>query len=273
MIKSFKNQIKYEIKVGILLNWKRYLFILGIFSLFACCLFFSMDRNIANHLNISDYLVRIFMGTSEWKFADRSNTFYLPKEWAVIEIMYFLFICIYSKQDYKLREEQVLLRSQNIVIWWIGKCIWLILTTLCYYFIFYGVFVLISIITGTGLNGAVNIQNVWGLEKISLNFNEAFLVLYILPWMTSLAIGFFQMLFSMIINPIAAISMSITYLIAAVYVSKPWLLGNYSMILRDYQVIGQRGVNGRDGLIYSFIIAISAIVAGCFYMKKKRSFI
>ncbi len=271
MIKSFKNQIRYEIKVGIFLNWKKYLFITGIFILFACCLFFSIDRNIARKLNVSDYLVKIFMGTSEWKFADKSNTFYLPKEWAVVEIMYFLFICTHLKQDHKLREEQVLLRSQSIVIWWIGKCAWLILTTFCYYFTFYSVFLFISIITGTGFDGAVNIQNVWGLQKISLNFHEGFLFLYVLPSMTALAIGFSQMLFSVIINQIAALCMSITYLITAVYISRPWLLGNYSMLLRNYQIMGHGGVHGRDGIIYSAVIIVFTIVAGCVYMKRKRN--
>lgn len=271
MIKSFKRQVVYEWKAGIRSRVKMYLLVLLIFLLLGISIWISADAEMVKTLTVSDYLTKIFLGITEMKTADRTTSFYLPKEWAIVQVVYLLFISTYPKKDETERGYQVLLRNQNKKIWWFGKCQWLVMTTFFYYALLYFVLLFISTATGEGFVFDVAIRNIWGLQKLKMQTGEGWLALYIMPWLSMMAIGFGEMLLSFLLNPAAAVGISLCYLISSIYVAAPWLLGNYSMIVRNSQVMESGGVSCFYGIIESVGVIGVILLAGSIYMRKRET--
>ncbi|MDD4369591.1 MAG: hypothetical protein PHD56_00705 [Anaerostipes sp.] len=266
MIWSFKQQLKYEYRAGIKVRWKQYMGLVLVFFLLGACIYHSAGEKVAGNLTLTDYLVKIFSGIDEMKKADRTMAFYLPKEWGVVEILYLLFVVNYPKSDYEQRGYQVILRTKSKSMWWIGKCSWLVMTTICYY----GIFYLVMLVCSMFRYQDMTVRNVWGIQQIILSHGEGILSIYLMPWITMLAIAFVMILLSMTFNQIVAVSAAICYLISAVYISKSWLLGNYTMLLRNQQILGSDGVTCRQGILFSLGIIIITTLVGMKYMKNKK---
>ncbi|MGN0291743.1 MAG: hypothetical protein ACI4C5_07410 [Lachnospiraceae bacterium] len=268
MGKSFKNQIRYDMRVGILLEWKFYLCFFLVFLILGGSLFLTGKAEQIPCFNFMDYLVKIFEGIVEFQKMDRLSSFYIPKEWLLVQFPFLVYIAKYPKRDWEQRGVQMILRSQSKVCWWLSKCIWLLTSAVLYYAVFYLAIAIVSVLGGGSLS--LRIRDVWeyGIEELFLA--EGLRILLLMPCLCSVAVGMLQMFVSFLISPIIALCISLAYFILSVAVEKSWILGNYTMLIRNRQIDTINGVKSETGILIAMIMIVFGIVSGMEYLKRKE---
>lgn len=218
-----------------------------------------------------DYLIKIFAGTQEIRQMERASSFYIPKEWLIVEFLFFILIAKYPKKDLEEQGIQVLLRTRSKGVWWLSKCIWLICSGVLYYGVFYLAMIVNAIVDNpmTGLH--IKIRDIWQIGLEGCSQMEVNMILFVMPLLCSLAIGMVQMLLSIAFSPVLALCVSIAYQVLAVAVQKSWILGNYTMLCR-HEPIYVNGVRDWKGILFSTGIFFIGIFLGMKHMKKKEFF-
>lgn len=270
MKKYFRNQIKQDLKIGIALEWKVYLCLFLVFLAVGGLLSATAGNNQMEHLTWIDYLVKIYEGGPEFQKLDRRISFHIPKEWLIVQFLFFISISKYPKRDLEQRGIQMILRSQNKKGWWMSKCIWLFVNAILYYGLFYLAIFVVSFVRGGGLTQKFVIRDVWHIGLNSLSQTEGMLTLLIMPCICAVAIGMVQILLSLVLSAGIALCVSIGYLVLSVAVESKWILGNYTMLIRNRQLDPMHGVSNWMGIVISAGIMILSILAGTVFIKKKE---
>lgn len=171
-------------------------------------------------------------------------------------------ICDYPVNDLNELGLQSMLLSRSRRKWIMSKFIWTALMVCIFYALTFGILLLESII-----------QNNFSEEIISLSM-KAFLmgdkwfIPYILPMLSDIAIAVLQMTLSFLTNPFLAYIFSIIYLIISVYVKNAFLLGNYSMLLRNIH-LADNGLHTEMGVVSCSFVIIISICISIFLIKKR----
>lgn len=266
MGRSFRNQLKYDIRVG--LEWKFYLCLFLIFLFLGGSVCLAGREMGIMELGFMDYLVKIFEGIEEFQRMDRIASFYIPKEWLLAQFPFLLYIAKYPKRDWDQRGMQMVLRSQSRVLWWLSKCIWLMVSAMLYYVVFYFAIAVVTMVGGGNLN--LQIRDVWEIGFGGMSRQEEVRILLLMPWLCSIAIGILQMLLSFILSPVIALCISIAYLVLSVAVEKSWILGNYTMLIRSHEYDVMKGVRSGVGVVISVCIICFGILTGMKFIKGKE---
>lgn len=266
MGKSLRNQVRYDLRVG--LEWRFYLCFFLIFLFLGGSVLFAGRGAGISELNFMDYLVKIFEGIEEFQRMDRISSFYIPKEWLIVQFPFFVYIAKYPKRDWDQRGAQTVLRSQSKVFWWLGKCVWLLASAVLYYIVFYLAIAMVAVSFGGSLD--LQIRDVWEIGLGELRGQEGIRTLLLMPCLCSIAVGMLQMFLSFVFSPIIALCISIAYLVLSVAVEKSWILGNYTMLIRNRRLDVMKGVENGTGILMSACIIGFGILMGMKYMKGKE---
>jgi len=270
MKKCFRNQIKQDLKVGIGLEWKLYLCLFVVFVILGVLLSTGVENSQIGHLTWIDYLVKIYEGGPELQKLDRRIAFYIPKEWLIVQFLFFVYICKYPRRDLEQRGIQIILRSQSKTGWWIGKCVWLLVNAVLYYVLLYLAMIVSSLVGGSGIRQDFMIRDIWHIGLGSLQQTEGMITLLVMPCVCAIAIGMVQVLLSIVFSASIALCISIGYLVLSVAVENKWILGNYTMLTRNRQLDAVNGVSNWMGIVIAAGIVIFSIVAGTLFIKKKE---
>lgn len=264
-----KNQIQYEMKMGILCRWKTYVMLFLLFSGLALIIWYSLKENSAVSPSAMDCFVQIFYGTEELKKADYTSSFYIPKELAIAQIPYFILAVSYPVSEYRERGIQYLLRSKSRLSWWMGKIFWLAVMTVLYYVL---LFAAQAAVTGLleGGAGIFRLGQEWpesiqtpGAGRL-IGWTEVMLIV------TGAATGIMEIFLALALHPVIAVSAAIGTLAAAVYEIRPWLLENYVMLCRNRMVIGSQGADNRIGIVISCMVMIGGCWLGWKWIRKRE---
>jgi hypothetical protein len=76
--------------------------------------------------------------------------------------------------------------------------------------------------------------------------------------------------FTVFLNPIIGMIVGLGIYIASVYWENSILIGNYSMIIRNYWVKGEGEIHTVKGILFSIIIILFTIAAGSLMIQKKE---
>jgi len=266
-------QIKYDIQNGIFLDWKWHIiwFLICVFLSFNILHQALLYDYIAqpSQINWVSYILKIFLGKKELKQMPINTTFSAPKEWITVYLFYIVYICRYPKKDMEQRGYHTLLRVQSKISWWNAKCIWVILNTITFFGILIFTTILFGMVFQCDFSWEMAIhKDIWRIGIHEFSKGELFINGLLLPFLVAVSIGMLELLLTFIVSTIPAIAIVITYLIFSVYDCNAFLLGNYSMLLRNYLIIGKKGVFSIRGiLLCALIIVISWIVGGYCFKK------
>ncbi|QNK42045.1 hypothetical protein [Caproicibacter fermentans] len=261
---SFFYLLKYDFLVGVILSWKKYFVTACIFIISA--LFFNQAISV-HFLNIKvgflDYIIEIFKGVPIY-IPSSYKTFSIPGIWILLFLYFFYMFNCYPLSDIHSYGQQVLLRSQKRIYWWLSKCLWLAIGIFIFYVI--GYFILLLFTLGTGhtffeMNHEVNAA-VTKINTSNARTQDIFYVGILLPFIVSMAIAFIQLIISFITDSlIFGYIAIIILLVASAYKCHPLLLGNYLMLNRNNLFISD-GVSANTGIIISIICIALSIAIG-----------
>lgn len=265
-----KNQIRYDIRAGILHGWWRYLCVaILMMLLFGMQLRgvkeVGMSQMYEQDPSLGNYIVKWMQGMKPIVNSESVRQVVIPSEWIVLQITYILLLSWYPNKDLSQNGYRLFLSLGKKDVWWNGKCIWVFLSTLLYYTLFFCMMLVVA-----AISGSISLVPTSGLWIGSFRYEgnlECIIMTFVLPVFASFTIGLAQITIELMTSPLIAMIGISGYLLASAYWCNPFLLGNYSMFYRNSYYIGSGGVNTFAGMMICVILEVSAYVTGRIYMQ------
>lgn len=223
---------------------------------------------IQDTLSFTDVAVYLLRGTPPY---DPGNGQYvLPVIWLLLQTLLFFITAYYPRQDIYQFGQQIFLRAYKKTSWWYSKCIWCATSVAAFYLMIFGVAV-VGCFCLRGTFAPVFSEELasycYGGIFSEVTFGQLWVLLAGLPFAVSLGMCLFQMMLSFFVEPVVSYLIVIGIMAASTYVTSPWLIGNYSMVLRSAW-IRPDGVDTAMGFCLAVGVGIFSIIAGAQRMKK-----
>ena len=270
----FYKCLKYDLKCGLLKEYKKYIVAIGLFIIIGFDFFIKMSDI---EITVLDYFFYLFFGMEEY-VPTPGNKFRFPALWVAV-ILYVSYITLYYPyKDLNGYGKNILLNTQSKKTWYLSKCMWVTVSTISYFLIGCVVLSLFSIISGAEITADVSSNAVIKLipfitTEQNLFYNDAMyykvtLLHFILPVVICVMNNLFQLFLSLFIKPFFSFIFTVSYTIASAYYLKSFMLGNYAMIARS-NIFINNGVDFAKGLIISLCVILVVIISGAVLFSKQ----
>lgn len=270
----FYKCLKYDLKCGLLKEYKKYIIAIGLFIIIGFDFFIKMNDI---EITVPDYLFYLFFGMEEY-VPSPGNKFRFPALWVAV-VLYVSYITLYFPyKDLNGYGKNILLNTQSKKTWYLSKCMWVTVSTIIYFLIGFVVLSLFAIISGAEITADVSSNAVIKFIQFitteqNLFYNDAMyykvtLLHFILPVVICIMNNLFQLFLSLFIKPFFSFIFTVSYTIASAYYLKFFVLGNYAMIARS-NIFIDNGVNFTDGLIISLGVILVVIISGTVLFSKQ----
>lgn len=237
-----RRQIAYDIRQGILLQYKKHLIFAAII-VFLFALFYRRVRSYDfipedSMVGFWDYLIYLFRGKEVIGSLSQLDVFDIPIEWLLLHSYVLLSVGTYPKEDYKERGYQILLRLGNKWYWWLSKGVYTIVAVIVYYLIFATIAFGFTMIQGASFRVVNELvcYNIIGINGLELTSSDLIWGTCIMPMLIFIALCITEIVLSFLTSTIIAIIILLGYLSASAYWCNGWLLGNYTMLLRHEEI-------------------------------------
>ena len=270
----FYKCLKYDLKCGLLKEYKKYIVAIGLFIIIGFDFFIKMSDI---EITVPDYLFYLFFGMEEY-VPSPGNKFRFPALWVAV-ILYVSYITLYYPyKDLNGYGKNILLNTQSKKTWYLSKCMWVTVSTIIYFLIGFVVLSLFAIISGAETTADVSSNAVIKFIQFitteqNLFYNDAMyykvtILHFILPVIICVMNNLLQLFLSLFIKPFFSFIFTVSYTIASAYYLKCFMLGNYAMIARS-NIFIDNGVNFTDGLIISLSVILMVIISGTVLFSKQ----
>lgn len=266
--------LKYDLKCGLLKEYKKYIVAIGLFLIIGFDFFIKMSDI---EITVPDYLFYLFFGMEEY-VPSPGNKFRFPALWVAV-ILYVSYITLYYPyKDLNGYGKNILLNTQSKKTWYLSKCMWVTVSTTTYFLIGLVVLSLFAIISGAEITPDVSSKVVikfipFITTEQNLFYNDAIYykvttLHFVLPVIICVMNNLLQLFLSLFIKPFFSFIFTVSYTIASAYYLKSFMLGNYAMIARS-NIFIDNGVNFTDGLIISLGVILVVIISGTVLFSKQ----
>lgn len=270
----FYKCLKYDLKCGLLKEYKKYIVAIGLFIIIGFDFFIKMSYI---EITVPDYLFYLFFGMEEY-VPSPGNKFRFPALWVAV-ILYVSYITLYYPyKDLNGYGKNILLNTQSKKTWYLSKCMWVTVSTIIYFVIGFVVLSLFAIISGAEITADVSSNAVIKLipfitTEQNLFYNDAIyykvtILHFVLPIIICVMNNLLQLFLSLFIKPFFSFIFTVSYTIASAYYLKSFMLGNYAMIARS-NIFIDNGVNFTNGLIISLGVILVVIISGTALFSKQ----
>lgn len=266
--------LKYDLKCGLLKEYKKYIVAIGLFLIIGFDFFIKMSDI---EITVPDYLFYLFFGMEEY-VPSPGNKFRFPALWVAV-ILYVSYITLYYPyKDLNGYGKNILLNTQSKKTWYLSKCMWVTVSTITYFLIGLVVLSLFAIISGAEITADVSSKVVikfipFITTEQNLFYNDAIyykvtILHFVLPVIICVMNNLLQLFLSLFIKPFFSFIFTVSYTIASAYYLKSFMLGNYAMIARS-NIFIDNGVNFTDGLLISLGVSLIVIISGTVLFSKQ----
>lgn len=266
--------LKYDLKCGLLKEYKKYIVAIGLFLIIGFDFFIKMSDI---EITVPDYLFYLFFGMEEY-VPSPGNKFRFPALWVAV-ILYVSYITLYYPyKDLNGYGKNILLNTQSKKTWYLSKCMWVTVSTITYFLIGLVVLSLFAIISGAEITADVSSKVVikfipFITTEQNLFYNDAIyykvtILHFVLPVVICVMNNLLQLFLSLFIKPFFSFIFTVSYTIASAYYLKSFMLGNYAMIARS-NIFIDNGVNFTDGLLISLGVILIVIISGTVLFSKQ----
>lgn len=239
----------------------------------ACFLFtFLANITVKNCLiqqNGSGYLsywIAILGGMQEYVKTETS-IFKLPVSWFLFYAYLFFLVGFYPVSDLYSGGAKTLLFAESRNKWVISKFLWIVTTIIIYYVIFLVCLFVNAVLIGNKDAGLSYVADFYGISS-DINMRQILVVFFVVPIFVTIAMSFIQFVISITFNALSGYIITITILVVSTYWMKPFLIGNYLMLIRN-KLITSGGMKEANGYILGIVISIIMLVTGCLIFMKK----
>lgn len=230
-----------DIRIGVYNNRYKYLLGCGLLIMYFCNYRIQIDAFFygstpAYSPSFMDMCIYLFKGKLFFT-SDARMRYEIPFMW-LSEQMYALYIVGSYAHDTRTKiGQQYLIRTQYTLSWLIGKFVYVIASLFIFYFI---LFLFTFCVTVPFSHEIFTLHP--DLIAMTSNIhivNHTLLDLYrgvfILPFLTSVTLGIGMVVLQLIVKPVYAYVVLFVYLIASDFYLSYFLIGNYSMLIRNIQ--------------------------------------
>ena len=273
----FSKFVWFDIKNGLLKEWKKYL--IALFSFLAFFLIHYLRVLAENSsLRISgeeeldfsfvDLILSVLGGMKEFHYQD-GEAFFFPALWIFFFLLMLFFTLSYPTQNLDGIGKSMLILSQKRVTWWLSKCVWCCCFVLAYFTLFY----LAAFLMGAFLGGKLTLDP----SEYAPYVLDAGMYIKNPPWNVlpglllvpciACGIALLQMSLTLCVRPIYAYVLSCVLLISSAYFASPLLAGNYAMIFRT-DIFIDGGISSQLGFLCAGLLISFSLIAGAFRMER-----
>ncbi|MEG0395342.1 MAG: hypothetical protein RR576_03245 [Oscillospiraceae bacterium] len=223
----------YNIKIGILGQWKKPIIVICVIILFCFGFYNNIQSTETLKSSFFDYYIYIFQGEAAASL-NRDAPYVLP----VIPILLWILLsfCVgdFPVQELQTQAEQTLLRCKNRSSWWLSKTIWNAIIVLLFYISIVCTVLMFSVCTGTQQTLTPNYFLHQLLFTNPPNLSVAFIIASIIvPIVVSISLTQMQLTLSLIVGSVGSYLVIFAYFICAAYINSPWFIGNGMMLIRN----------------------------------------
>lgn len=273
----FSKFVAFDIKNGLLKEWKKYLIALSVFLAFLSIHYLRIYAENTSlraageeglSFTVGDLIISVLGGMKVFHYGD-GEAFLFPALWIFFFLLLLFFTLHYPTNDLGGIGKSMLLLSQKRRIWWLSKCVWCIGFVLVYFTIFY----IASFLMGVCLGGEAVLQ----LSEYAPYALDGGMYLKDPPWnivpglllipCIACGIALFQVVLTLFIRPIFAYVVSCVLFISSAYFCSPFLVGNYAMLFRT-SIFLDEGVSLSAGFLAAFLLIFGSIMIG--YLRMER---
>jgi hypothetical protein len=277
--RTFSKLLLYDLRSGFAQNKAKYLIALLAF-ITLCALYRSQTQTIwiddgtgglqlfSGERSMSDYLIFMFEGIEVY-VPSPNNPFIVPIFWMILQVLIALLVSVYPTNDLRTYALNVLTRVRSRRVWWVAKITWTILTVCSFYLLCLVVVAVFALATGDGSFLPVSAVSLYssGIDALAMSPSELFGILLV-PIFVSVALSVVQVSLSFVMKPALAFLAVMAYCVTSAYLFSPFLMGDYSMILRNGLVMSE-GLNSLLMMAISVLVAVVFAVVGARYFLRK----
>lgn len=262
--------ICHDIRVGLFKEWRKYLFIVFLFSLI-CFQFLMIYRGYNSEdfslgeLTFGDYIFFCFKGMPEFNAKQYNN---LNLSWICIQLSLAYLVSFYPSKDINGYGQLMIIKSKKKIVWWISKFIWCVLTVLMFYVVAFITVFIFSILFG-------NIS-FFPQGNILTNFCDIYYVidsniiyLFFILLLNSITISLLQMVISILIKPIIGLLFIIIMHIFTIFTYSEFVYGNQLMLIRSSEFITKRLNYFVISFVSSIILIAFSFIIGYLFFRRK----
>lgn len=269
---TLTKQIRHDLTVGLLHAWPKFLPVLLIFLIPAFQMG-GMIRSAAAMGHLSgvftwgDMALYAFRGMNVY-IPSPGTSFEIPVVWLLINLYLAYIIGNYPIKDIHGYGQQILLRSRKRGQWWVGKCVWNILSVVVYYGLGWLTLAAATLLTGGRLSLQVTPELLGPILQIQ-QAPTARLILSaaLLPVAYSVSLSCLQMMVMMMLKPIGGYVAATCVTAASAYFYTPFLIGNGSMLLRS-DLVMENGISLTVSLVSCLAVGLFSLLTGYFYFRR-----
>lgn len=269
----FMLQIKYDIREGIIQQWKKYAVLCVIYI--ACIVQFIMLCGANRHIDTytcGDMVMWMFDGVKKFDAGAKNNV-----DISSVYILPNVFIA-YIVGNYVIKDlygygKDILIRTGNRIKWWLSKCIWCVLTSCMCYAVLYAVIVMAGICTGSFSFVPTKevCYSLLHMDKQLIidnpNLTGLMASMMVMSLVMTITFGIIQIAVGLIVSPTIAYIIVVSFLVVGAFSDNPLVISIYCMALRS-GMYSPGGYNMWLGLLIMAVIIMCCIIAGTLYARR-----
>lgn len=263
----------YNIKVGLIGQWKKCIFILCMMTFFSFAFWQTIQDLISLQaipdikIGILDYYIHSITG--ELPATGKPDIpYFLPTTAVILWIFASFLTGHFPSHELQMCAEHTVLRAKSRFAWWNAKCLWNFLAVLLFYsLLLLGAF-LLALFTNT--KDLTSFEWIFH-QKLFLqepSFNISFwAAIFLIPIICTVAMTQIQMTLSLFIGSNLSYIVMIIYFICCAYFQSPFLIGNGMMLIRNQQITST-GISSLSLFFCALIYWIIFYTIGCFFFQR-----
>lgn len=232
-------------------------------------IFFTMIFTIFGILDVmknksiqADDINLFFSQLKSIKYFDRASGNQFPFIWFFVNFFVIFNLGDNFYNDLKKNGKYVLVRCGNIKYFYIVKVMLLIVNTIIYYILLFGIIMILSKIF-------LNPSEVTCIEGVTINNSTVTIMLWVLYTTTSICLVLIQNMLSLVMNPKFSCLISILLLFLSLVIIYNVLPGQQSLILRHVPFDNSTNLTVLKSALYNFALSTVTIIAGYTVFLKK----
>lgn len=278
----FLQYIRHDLRCGLMPQWVKYIvaFVpVGLLSLDVFSLWCSLCRlyDGVPALTYGDYLFAMIRARGHRDCVGPftlviDNIVYVVQGfdtlWQVPFIFLAFIVSFYPFKDLAGYGQQLLIRSRRRRIWWLSKCLWVVVCVTLHQAIMLLVPALFALCTGTmDFMPTVALQEAFGyMDLTNFTLRDMVLSTIVFPWLVCVTHSLLQLVVSLCTRPVIGMILITSMLVASQAIATPLLPGNYAITSR----YGCSLLDPVSGLLFLTFVSIACVVIGGIVFQRKN---